>query len=95
MASLHELSESGDELPELPHLNDETLRTRALTHKSWLGAPTNWHHISVEPDNNERLAFLGSHILPHIVSSKLYDPPGPCLTKGDLTVSSRLYLRNC
>jgi dsRNA-specific ribonuclease len=86
MAPEQSISSSGETLPELPHIQDEALRTRVLTHKSLAAAPVNRGLDFEEPENNERLAFLGSHILTQVVSAKLYDIR-PLLSKGDLTVS--------
>ena len=84
-ASTHNFSEAGIDLPELPHISSQELIKRLFTHKSYLGT-IRQQARDEEPENNERLAFLGSHILPHIVASKLYDRI-PRYSKGDLTVS--------
>lgn len=83
----HQLSEDGRSLPDLPRIKDKDLHERIFTHKSLMGAPTNWRPSgNDEPKNNERLAFIGAHIVPHIVSTKLYDMQPPS-NRGELTVT--------
>jgi ribonuclease III len=53
--------------PSLPLFKNQTLLTRALTHRSYLN-----EHPEVEPLDNERLEFLGDAILDFIVASWLY-----------------------
>jgi len=45
-----------------------------------------------EPDNNERLAFLGSHLLTQTVAAQLYGLQ-PRLNKGDLTRHLQEYVK--
>jgi dsRNA-specific ribonuclease len=88
MSVEHEISSAGDTLPDLPDIADQDLLNRVYTHKSWAAASINTRAVVREPENNERLAFLGSHILTHVVSAKLYDMSRPILSKGDLTASA-------
>lgn len=51
----------------LPSFKNPRLLTRALTHRSYLN-----EHPEVEPEDNERLEFLGDAILDFIVAGWLY-----------------------
>jgi dsRNA-specific ribonuclease len=82
-------------LPNLPLIPVPTLLKRVFRHKSDLEG---LHSVNagfglLEPDNNERLAFIGSHTLRSIVANELYGILAHS-TKGDLSVSYLLCLQS-
>ncbi len=63
----------------LPTFKNPTLLTRALTHRSYLN-----EHPEVEPEDNERLEFLGDAVLDFVVAGWLFREY-PDLDEGRLT----------
>src|SRR5512144_3235095 len=63
----------------LPTFKNPTLLTRALTHRSYLN-----EHPEVEPEDNERLEFLGDAVLDFVVAGWLFRQY-PNLDEGRLT----------
>ena len=63
----------------LPAFNNPALLTRALTHRSYLN-----EHPELEPEDNERLEFLGDAILDFVVAGWLFRKY-PDLDEGRLT----------
>ena len=63
----------------LPTFKSPTLLTRALTHRSYLN-----EHPEVEPEDNERLEFLGDAVLDFVVANWLFRQH-PDYNEGRLT----------
>src|SRR3974377_184238 len=63
----------------LPTFKNPTLLTRALTHRSSLN-----EHPEVEPEDNERLEFLGDAVLDFVMASWLFRQH-PDFNEGRLT----------
>ena len=63
----------------LPTFKNPTLLTRALTHRSYLN-----EHPEVEPEDNERLEFLGDAVLDFVVANWLFRQH-PDFDEGRLT----------
>jgi ribonuclease III len=63
----------------LPTFKDPALLTRALTHRSYLN-----EHPEVEPEDNERLEFLGDAVLDFVVANWLFRQH-PDFNEGRLT----------
>lgn len=71
---------------KLPEFNNESLRSLAFTHRSYLNENKN------VKESNERLEFLGDSILSFVVSSAIYKK-FPNIAEGELT-SLRSVLTN-
>jgi len=63
----------------LPNFKNPALLTRALTHRSYLN-----EHPEVEPEDNERLEFLGDAVLDFVVGAWVYNH-FPEMQEGNLT----------
>ena len=74
-------------LHKLPTFKDPALFTHALTHRSYLN-----EHPEVEPEDNERLEFLGDAILDFVVANWLYRTY-PELNEGRLTSIRAAFVR--
>ena len=71
----------------LPTFKDQSLLSHALTHRSYLN-----EHPEVEPEDNERLEFLGDAILDFVVANWLYRAY-PEFNEGRLTSIRAAFVR--
>jgi ribonuclease-3 len=71
----------------LPTFKNLSLLTRALTHRSYLN-----EHPEIEPEDNERLEFLGDAILDFVVANWLYRTY-PEFNEGRLTSIRSAFVR--
>jgi len=61
-------------LPRIPRIENEDLRTRVFTHKSVAGMRRGAHQSEDEdPQDNERLCFLGDSVLQYYVTRIIYE----------------------